>query len=200
MKSKLIAGSLLVSALFAGVGMSAAQAQNTHTPAIDRAQQDIDARIQQGLASGQIAPSEAQYLYRREREIQIRENRFKADGSASAQERQQLRQDLDALRAEVEFKLANSRGAAQQSTNTPGIDNREFRIGDRIEEGVRSGRITNGEARALQRRQREIERHEARFKSDGVVTPQERRQLRNELAALRDDVERMMRNDRREGY
>ena len=42
-----------------------------------------------------------------------------------------------------------------------------------------------------------IERHEANFKSDGVVTKQERRQLRNEVAALRDQVERMMRGDRR---
>lgn len=197
MKSTLIAGSLLASALFAGVGMSSAVAQNTHTPAIDRAQQDIGARIQQGLSSGRISPSEAQYLYRREREIQIRENRFKADGSASPQERQQLRQDLDALRSEVEYKLANT---AQRPAHTPGIDNREIRIGDRIEEGVRSGRITNGEARTLQRRQREIERREARFKSDGVVTPLERRQLQNELTALRNDVERMMRNDRRERY
>jgi hypothetical protein len=83
-KSKLIAGSLLVSALFAGIGMSPAIAQSTHTPAIDRAQQDIGALIQQGLASRHISPSEAQYLYRREREIQIRENRFKSDGSARA--------------------------------------------------------------------------------------------------------------------
>jgi hypothetical protein len=32
-----------------------------------------------------------------------------------------------------------------------------------------------------------------------VVTPQERRQLRNELSALRNEVERMMNNDRRGG-
>ena len=40
-------------------------------------------------------------------------------------------------------------------------------------------------------------RQEANFKADGFVSPQEWRQLRNELAALRDEVERMMRNDRR---
>lgn len=170
--------------------------QPDNTPGIDRAQQEISARIQQGLASGHITPSEAQYLYRREREIQIRERQFKADGSASPQERQQLRQELDALRAEVEFKIANPRVVAQP----PGIDYREFSIRDRIEEGVRSGRITNREARSLYRREREIGRLEARSKSDGVVTWQERRQLRDELRALRDDVERMMRNDRRERY
>ncbi|MEO8598816.1 MAG: hypothetical protein ABI656_03200, partial [bacterium] len=88
MKSKLIAGSLFVSALFAGIGISPAMAQGTNTPKINQAQQEIGARIQQGLASGRITPSEAQYLYRREREIQIRENRFKSNGSASQHERQ----------------------------------------------------------------------------------------------------------------
>ncbi|MGV8891469.1 MAG: hypothetical protein ACOH2K_00675 [Burkholderiaceae bacterium] len=200
MKSKLVAGSLLVSALFAGIGISPAMAQGTNTPQINQAQQEIGAGIQQGLASGRITPSEAQYLYRREREIQIRENRFKSNGSASQHERQQLRQDLDSLRAEVEFKLANSRVASRQSANTPGIDNREFRIGDRIEQGVRSGRITQSEARKLERREREIARHEARYKSDGVVTRQERLRLKNELTALRNDVERLMRNNRRARY
>ncbi|MGV8900544.1 MAG: hypothetical protein ACOH2B_15090 [Burkholderiaceae bacterium] len=196
MKSKLIAVSLLASALFAGIGISPVMAQGTNTPKINQAQQEIGARIQQGLASGHITPSEAQYLYRRDREIQIRENRFKSDGSASAQERQKLRQDLDDLRAELEFKLANSRVAPRQSANTPDIDNREFRISDRIEQGVRSGRISKAEARKLERREREIARHEARFKSDGVVTRQERLQLKNELTALRNDVERLMRNNR----
>ncbi|MEO6353978.1 MAG: hypothetical protein ABIO19_11775 [Burkholderiaceae bacterium] len=201
MKLKLIAGSLLISALYAGIGIAPAMAQGTRTPAINRAQQEIGARIQQGLASGHITPSEAQYLYRREREIQIRENRFKSDGSASAQERQRLREDLDALRDEVEYKLANnSRVAARQSDNTPGIDNTALKIRDRIDEGVRSGRITQGEARRLHRRERDFERLEARFKSDGTVTRQERLQLRSELTELRDDVERMLRNDRRARY
>jgi hypothetical protein len=198
MKSKLLSASLLASALFAGFGMTPAMAQGTSTPAIDRAQQAVSARIQQGMASGQITPSEAQVLYRRDREIEIRENRFKADGSASPQERQQLRADLDALNAEVDRMMSN-RNARGLYNNTPGIDNSEFNISQRIDEGIRSGRITQREARRLHEREREIQRHEAAFKSDGVVTQQERRQLRSELTALRDELERMMRNDRRRG-
>ncbi len=200
MKSKLIAVSLLASALFAGIGISPAMAQGINTPKINQAQQEIGARIQQGLASGHITPSEAQYLYRRDREIQIRENRFKSDGSASPQERQKLRQDLDKLRDEVEFKLANSRVVPRQSVNTPNIDNRQFKISDRIEQGVRSGRITQSEARRLQRKEHQIRRQEARFKTDDVVTRQERQQLKDALTALRDDVERLMRNNRHARY
>lgn len=202
MKSKFLTASLLASALFAGLGMSPAMAQGTNTPRIDQAQQAISARIQQGMASGHITPSEAQALYRRDREISIRENQYKADGRATPQERQQLRAELDSLNADVERMMANRefvrpRGNAGNADNTPGIDNREYQIGRRIDEGVRSGHITEREARRLHRREREIARKEAYFKSDGVATQQERRQLRNELTALRDEVERMMQNNRR---
>ena len=98
MKSKFVVASLLLSALFAGP----AGAQGTHTPRIDQAQQAIGARIQAGLASGHITPSEAQMLIRRDRDIQLRENQFKANGSATPQERQQLRAELSALATDVE--------------------------------------------------------------------------------------------------
>lgn len=198
MKSKFLTASLLASALFAGLGMSPAMAQGTNTPRIDQAQQAISARIQQGLASGHITPSEAQVLYRRDREIQMRENQYKAYGNIQPQQRQQLRDDLSALGADVE-RMMNNRDVVRPPGNaaqTPGIDNQGAQISQRIDEGFRSGRITPREARKLQSQQREIARHEAYFKSDGIVTQQERRQLRNELAALSNEVERMMRNDR----
>ena len=202
MKSKFLTASLLASALFAGLGMSPAMAQGTNTPRIDQAQQAISARIQQGLASGHITPSEAQVLYRRDREIQMRENQYKAYGNVHPQQRQQLRDDLSALGADVE-RMMNNRDVVRPAGNaaqTPGIDNQDAQISQRIDEGFRSGRITPREARKLQSQQREIARHEAYFKSDGIVTQQERRQLRNELAALSNEVERMMRNDRNSHY
>jgi|SRR5665647_285674 len=196
MKLKLLTTTLLASAMFVGIGLSPAMAQGTNTPGVDRAQQAISDRIQQGMASGQITPSEAQALYRRDREISIRENRLKTDGRATPQERQQLRADLDGLNADVERMMTN-RNVVGQRGNAPGIDNRQFNIGERIDEGVRSGRITQREARKLHSRERDIARQEARFKRDGVVTPQERRKLQNELAALSNEVQRMMSNDRR---
>jgi hypothetical protein len=196
MKSKLFTASLLASALFVGLGFSPVMAQGTNTPRIDQTQQAISARIQQGLASGHITPSEARELYRRDRDIEIRESRFKSDGTVTAQERQQLRADLDRLNAEVERMIAN-RDVVGQSGNTKGIDNREFNISQRIDEGVRSGRISQREARSLRSRERDVARLETRFKRDGVVTPQERRQLRNALTKLRNEVERMIRKDPR---
>lgn len=202
MTSKLLTTSLLASALFAGLGFAPVMAQHgTGTPGIDQTQQAIGARIQQGLASGHITPSEAQVLYRRDHEIAMREAQFKANGHVNPQERQQLRNDVAALGAEVEHMMANRDYAVRPTHggNTQGLDRMEYEIGRRIDEGIRSGHITHREARSLRGREREIERHEIAFRSDGMVSKWERRQLRSELAALRDDVERMMRNDRRNG-
>lgn len=196
MKSKIFTASLLASALFAGLGMSPAMAQNTSTPNVDRAQQQISARIQQGLNSGHITPSEAQALYRRDRDIAAKEAYFKSNGQATPQERQQLRADLNALSADVERMMANNVYNGPRDVGTPGLDNQEYRISQRIDEGVRDGRISQREARRLHSRERVIAQHEASFKSDGVVTPQERRQLRTELNALRSEVDRALRNGR----
>lgn len=198
MTSKLITASLLATALFAGLGVAPAMAQNANTPAIDRAQQAISSRIQQGLASGHITPSEARELYRRDREIEMRENRFKANGSATPQERQQLRLELDNLAAEVERMMLNRDYIAQpdNNNNTNGIDNRQENIGQRIEQGVRSGRLTRPEARRLQRQERDIARTEASFKRDGEVTQKERQQLRNALARLNNDLAHLLGNGR----
>lgn len=87
MKSKFFTSTLLASSLLLGLGLTPAMAQSTNTPAIDRTQQAISARIQQGMASGHITPSEARELLRRDREIDLQENRFKANGTASPQER-----------------------------------------------------------------------------------------------------------------
>lgn len=208
MTPKFFTTSLLASALFLGLGLAPVMAQGTNTPAIDRAQEAISARILQGMASGHITPSEARELLRRDRDIDLRESRFKANGTTTQQERQQLRADVDSLGNEVERLMMNNsyvQPPANNAGTTTGIDNRQQNISQRIDEGVRSGRITQREARRLHRSEREIARHEVAYKRDGVVTPQERRQLREELVRLNDEVNWMMRNDRndrndRNGY
>ena len=196
MKSKLLSASLLASALIGGLAAVPAMAQGNYTPGIDQSQQAVSARIQQGMQSGHITPSEARDLYARDRDIGNREARYKSDGNVTQQERQQLRADMSGLSAEVERLIANN-AVVGRSGATPGIDNREYQINQRIDEGVRTGRISQREAAKLQNRSRQIARHEASFKADGVLTQQERRQLRDELAELRERVERKMQNGRR---
>ena len=194
MKSTFFTVLLLVSAFLGGPAM----AQGTYTPHIDQARQANGARIQAGLASGFITPSEAQMLIRRDRDIAQRENFYKANGSATQPERQQLRTELNALSADVDRMMANGQVVHPpgHANSTPGIDGKKYQIVQRIEEGLRTGRITPRETYRLQSREREIARHEVFFKSDGVVTRQEQRQLHDELNALRNEVERLI-NDAR---
>ncbi len=200
MKSKSFNGSLLASALFISLWGAPAMAQGNNTPGIDRTQQAISARIQQGMASGHITPSEARELYRRDRDIEMREYQMKSNGNVNPQERQRLKADLEGLGAEVERMMANSDVVGQGRDNTPGIDNLQASILQRIDEGVRARQISRRDARRLQMRERAIARNEASFKRDGVVTPQERRQLREKLNDLRDEVERLLQGDRRTQY
>lgn len=191
MNTKPLLLSLLACALLAGLGINPAVAQSTYTPGIDRAQEDLSARIQQGVTAGRISRLEADELARRERGIQMRESRMKSDGGVDQREREQLRGDVAALRADVENMINNPR-AGNSANNTPGIDRTQQEIGARIQQGVAMGRISPREAEALAQRERGIQMHEGRAKSDGVADPREREQLRGELAGLRADIEAMI--------
>ena len=64
---------------------------------------------------------------------------------------------------------------------SPGVDKREHRQKQRIKEGVRTGKLTRQEARGLAKEQKDIRAKEREMKSDGVVTPQERQELHQDL-------------------
>ena len=69
---------------------------------------------------------------------------------------------------------------AQATPATPGIDQRQANQERRIEQGVKSGELTRGEAARLERGQAKLRHMEPRAKADGVVTAKERRQIMRE--------------------
>lgn len=180
----------------AGAGLSPAGAQDMHTPGIDHAQAQIRLRIEQGIASGRITPREADALYQRERELQAREMRMKRDGHASPGERQALRQDMESMRADVERAIARHSAVASHSDHRPGVLDSHAHIRARIDQGIRSGHLTPREAGRLRMQERDLYRLEAQFNADGYLSRGERRQLREELAMLDRDIDRLMGNQR----
>jgi hypothetical protein len=62
-------------------------------------------------------------------------------------------------------------------TDTPGVDARQERQEQRIQQGIESGQLNEREAARLNRQQDRIEKMEERAKSDGTVTKRERRAL-----------------------
>ena len=81
-------------------------------------------------------------------------------------------------------------------TATPRVDRREARQHARIQQGVRSGELTPGEAAKLRAGQAHVERTENRAKADGVVTPQERRHLNRAQNRQSRRIYRLKHNDR----
>jgi uncharacterized membrane protein YebE (DUF533 family) len=70
---------------------------------------------------------------------------------------------------------------AQTTTpNTPNIDKRQAEQQKRIDQGVKSGQLTNRETKQLERGQAKVQRMEAKAKADGKVTPRERRAIERE--------------------
>lgn len=61
--------------------------------------------------------------------------------------------------------------------DTPGIDKREAVQQQRIDQGIKSGELTGKEAAKLEAGQARVEKMEARAKSDGRVTRQERQRI-----------------------
>jgi len=78
--------------------------------------------------------------------------------------------------------------------NTPRIDKREKRQQKRINQGVKSGALTKGEAARLEKQQAKIKNDEAAAKADGKVTPQERRKLTKEQNAANRNIYRKKHN------
>ena len=90
--------------------------------------------------------------------------------------------------------------------NTPGIDRRQAEQAREIERGQRNGSLTAREVSDLKAEQARIADLERRAKADGVVTHQERQQIRNaqsaagrHIAAEESDNERTGGQHRRHG-
>ena len=77
------------------------------------------------------------------------------------------------------------------------IDERESRITERIQRGMSDGRITNREARRLQRELNAIEAKERAFKGDGRLNRRETDELNRDLNRLADHVRQEMRDEER---
>jgi hypothetical protein len=69
--------------------------------------EQLHARIQQGITSGDLSRRESNQLIAKENKIIRLEERYKADGRVTPQERKTLRSQIAMLTREVEVKMAN---------------------------------------------------------------------------------------------
>lgn len=92
--------------------------------------------------------------------------------------------------AAAALMLAFAAPAFAQGTDTPGLDKREARMEQRIDQGKASGALNDKEANRLERRKAKLERAEDRAKADGKVTKDERARLNRKADRLSHDIAR----------
>lgn len=193
MKSRMIAIAIAVSGL---LPIATTQAQ-TRVPDLERAQHQIREQIAQGVRGGALTRGEADQLYQQERSFDKQLALMTRDGRFTHDERRRAQSDLQRLQANLDRKLNNRRHSANALS---GVAHRQAMVRQRIADGVAAGRITRAEARRLEQREQDMQRAHARAQRDGVITAQERALLRDQIALLESDVERMLKNHHRVSY
>ena len=88
------------------------------------------------------------------------------------------------------FAQTPAPAAAANPAATPGIDARQARQEQRIDQGVASGQLNKRETRRLDREQGAINRVENKAKADGTVTAQERKRLHHMQNHASKDISR----------
>ena len=85
---------------------------------------------------------------------------------------------------------------AYAQDKTPVVDQREQNQEKRIDQGIKSGELTKGEAARLGAQQEKIKVDEAKAKADGKVTAKERAKLKREQNRASRNVYRKKHNKR----
>ncbi|HSC75722.1 MAG TPA: hypothetical protein VLB90_05745 [Pseudomonadales bacterium] len=81
-------------------------------------------------------------------------------------------------------------------TNTPGLDEHEANLQSRLDEGLRTGALTPGEAATLQERINHLHASEAAAKKNGKASEQERSRLQQEAADISEAIHAKKHNGR----
>lgn len=94
------------------------------------------------------------------------------------------------------FSLGMVFSATAQSQTTPTAGQRQVTQAKRINEGIRSGEITKGEAVVLGKQQRSINRSKRRAKADGQVTRREQAEIQIRQNRSSQSIKRKKNNER----
>lgn len=157
----------------------AAMAQSA--PSTD-VQRDVNQqqRIEQGLQSGQLTTREAGQLERGESHIDSMEKNAMKDGTVSQQEQTRIQkaqnresQEIASQRHDTQTGNPNSPSSRRMQADVQ----RDVNQQQRIEQGVKSGAVTNREAARAEGHEGRIARDEANAGANGHVTGREQHRI-----------------------
>jgi hypothetical protein len=162
--------STIVTALVLCFGATAAMAQT----AASTVQRDVNQqeRIEQGLKSGQLNTKEASKLEREESQVDRMQSQALRDGKVTPAEQARLKAAQDKTSRDIYAAKHNDVKGNPNSASSKRMQadvQRNVNQEQRIENGVKSGALTNHEVGKLERGQAHVDRKEARAGRDGHV-------------------------------
>jgi hypothetical protein len=170
---------LVGSLLFAGAALAAGPAVQEST------QRDVNQqeRIEQGLKSGQLNTKEAGQLERQQSRIDQTESRdLKRDGKLTATDQAQLNRMQNRASANIyrdKHNAVTGKPNSKSSERMQADVQRNVNQEKRIEQGEKSGSLTNREAGSLEHGQAKTDRKEANAAANGHVSAREQARIQN---------------------
>jgi hypothetical protein len=158
----------------------AATAQTTGT----EVQRDLNQqqRIEQGLKSGSLNTREASKLEAGESRIDKMEANAEKNGKLSPAEKARIQRAQNQESREINKLENNSARGNPNSASSQRMQadvQRNVNQERRVEQGVKSGQLTNREVGKLEAGQARVDRKEARAGADGRVSANEQRHVQN---------------------
>ena len=169
MKIRTLSASILI-----GLGAISAFAQST----ADTVQRDVNqqTRIENGLKDGSLNTKEAGRLEKEQSQVDRLQAKDLKDGKLTPMERAQLRKAQDKASREIHAAKTNDAKGNPESKSSERMQadvQRNVNQETRVEQGVKSGALTNHETAKLESGQARIDRKEARAAKNGHVSKAE---------------------------
>ena len=173
---------LLVTALIATAAFGSSFAASAQTNAANTTQRDVnqEQRIENGLQNGSITTRENSELQRDEAHVDHLQAKDMKNGPMTSAEKQQLtaaqnKTSRDITQAKTNGINGNPLSASSQRAQAD--TQRNIDQQQRINNGVKSGSLTNHEAASLERGQSHVDKREARAGANGNVSAGEQRRI-----------------------
>jgi Skp family chaperone for outer membrane proteins len=161
----------------------AADRPGKRDPGVNARQHAQQKRVHQGVHSGQLTKGEAKTLHQEQKALRAEERAYKSDGKLTLQERKDLHQDANQLSKDIYRQKhdGQTRPPTPRHPHDPAVNIHQHAQKDRIARGVKSGQLTKEEAAQLRQQQRAIRAEERAYKSDGKLTVEERKDLKQDI-------------------
>lgn len=185
--------------LFTNALLTQVTVADTNSLAIDQKQQNQKERIVQGVNSGELTAKETWRLAKQQGKLYHKEQRFKADGQFTRQERAAIHRDLlkSSKSIYVQKHDRQVQGIPHAGIRHSTINHRQLKQVRRIGQGIRSGELTRGEAIRLGQQQKRINQQKRRLKADGTFTKRERIRVHKHQNRASKNIYRKKHNARR---